>query len=80
MSDAEGVELLQALQEVVRRTAPFEESYNVAFHSAPRGRDFHLHLEIYPRKPIWGAVELGLGLVLNGVGEKSALKLLKKSD
>ena len=80
LSDAEGVELLEALQEVVRRTAQFEESYNVAFHSAPRGRNFHLHVEIYPRKPTWGAIELGLGLVLNTASEKRAASILHETQ
>jgi len=77
LGEDEGVALLELLQEVVRRVYPFCDSYNVAFHSAPPSKDFHFHAEVYPRKPTWGAIELGAGPVLNVVSEKNALRILK---
>ena len=76
LNDAEAQSFMLMLQECVRRISDFEESYNIAFHSAPKGADFHFHAEIYPRKPIWGAVELGAGPVLNTTTERSALAIL----
>ncbi|MFH0835472.1 MAG: DUF4931 domain-containing protein [Candidatus Micrarchaeota archaeon] len=76
--DDEAQSFMLMLQECVRRISSFEESYNIAIHSAPRGLDFHVHAEIYPRKPTWGAIELGAGPVLNTTTEKGALAVLRK--
>jgi len=50
--------------------------YNYAIHQAPKGRDFHFHLEIYPKLSIWAGLELGSGIYVNAVcPEDAALSL-----
>ena len=39
--------------------------YNIVVHQAPKGRDFHLHLEIYPRLSKFAGLELGNDLYVN---------------
>jgi UDPglucose--hexose-1-phosphate uridylyltransferase len=39
--------------------------YNMAVHQAPRGRDFHLHIEIYPRLTDFGGFELANDTYIN---------------
>ncbi len=39
--------------------------YNLAVHQAPRGRDFHFHIEIYPRLSEFGGFELGNDMYIN---------------
>lgn len=78
LTDEEGLEFLEAIQEALKRTDQFTQNYNVAFHCAPKGSDFHLHAEIYPRKETWAAIELGLGVIVNVVSEKKAKKLLSR--
>ncbi len=40
-------------------------SYNFAFHQAPKGKDFHFHVEIYPRISKHAGLEVGFGLYIN---------------
>lgn len=39
--------------------------YNMAIHQAPRGRDFHFHVEIYPRLSKFGGFELANDMYIN---------------
>ena len=54
--------------------------YVVAFHSAPAGKDFHFHAEVYPRTNTWAGLELGAGLLVNTKSEKEALKEFKGTE
>ena len=42
-------------------------AYNFSIHQAPRGRDFHLHLEIYPRLSKFAGFELGNDMYVNAL-------------
>ena len=51
---------------MVRLTSLFPGvPYNLVVHQAPRGRDFHLHLEIYPRLTKFGGFELANDMYIN---------------
>jgi UDPglucose--hexose-1-phosphate uridylyltransferase len=52
-------------------------SFNMVFHSRPVGtREFHWHLEIYPRVAVHAGFELGSGAYINAVEpEEAALQL-----
>lgn len=39
--------------------------YNIAVHQAPRGRDFHFHIEVYPRLTKFGGFELANDMYIN---------------
>jgi UDPglucose--hexose-1-phosphate uridylyltransferase len=39
--------------------------YNMVVHQAPRGRDFHFHIEIYPRLTKFGGFELANDMYIN---------------
>lgn len=39
--------------------------YNFAIHQAPKGRDFHMHLEIYPRLSKFAGFELSNDMFIN---------------
>ena len=72
LSEKEGVMLLQAIQECVKRTYGIVEAYNFVFHETG-----HLHVEFYPRKSVWAGLELGAGVVINSHAQKDVLKELK---
>ena len=71
LNEKEGVLLLQAVQECVRRTCKIVESYNFVFHETG-----HLHVEFYPRKSVWAGLELGSGVVINSHAPNDVLKEL----
>lgn len=77
MQDVDGVELLKALQETVKRIKKFTDSYNFVFINSPKNGDLHFHVEVFPRVEQWGAIELGLGIYLNAVGARKARELLR---
>ncbi|OIO25934.1 hypothetical protein COX85_04130 [Candidatus Micrarchaeota archaeon CG_4_10_14_0_2_um_filter_55_9] len=76
MLEVDGAELLEAIQECVRRLKRFDDSYNFIFVNSPRRGNLHFHVEFFTRKAVWGAVELGLGIYLNQTSPESAKKLL----
>jgi len=41
--------------------------YNWAIHQAPKNKDFHFHLELYPRTTKWAGLELGSHVYVNVV-------------
>jgi UDPglucose--hexose-1-phosphate uridylyltransferase len=77
MNGVNGVELLRALQECVRRVKRFSNSYNFAFINSPKGGGVHFHVQVFPRTERWGAVELGLGIYLNALGARNAAELFR---
>lgn len=68
----EGVLLLKAIQECIRKTYGIVESYNFVFHETG-----HLHVEFYPRKSVWAGLELGAGVVINSRSQKDAMEQLR---
>lgn len=42
-------------------------SYNLVLHQAPKGKDFHLHFEIYPRLSEFSGFELGNEMYVNHI-------------
>lgn len=77
LSEKEGMDLMRILKECIKRVYPKTESYNIAFHNAPKGVDFHFHAEIYPRTEKYGGLELGFGVIVNPRSEKDSLNELK---
>ena len=76
-SEKEGEEFMKILRECVRRVHYVIKDYNIVFHNAVKGKDFHFHAEIYPRSGYWAGVELGAGVIVNQKSEKDALEILK---
>lgn len=68
----EGVLLLQAIQQCVKKTWKIVDSYNFVFHETG-----HLHVEFYPRKSVWAGVELGAGVVINSHAHRDVLTELR---
>jgi len=73
LSVSEGVLLLKAIQQCVKKTYAIADSYNFVFHETG-----HLHVEFYPRKSVWAGVELGAGVIINSHAQKDVLSELKK--
>ncbi len=51
--------------------------YNYAIHQAPKGKDFHFHLEIYPRLAKLAGLELGSNIYVNSVPPEDAAISIK---
>ncbi len=77
-SASEGLAFMRLLREVTKRVARFSPDYTIVFHSAPRSvRDFHFHVEVYPRLlAVWGGIELGAGVFVNHKPASEAVKEL----
>ncbi|MBO3755415.1 MAG: galactose-1-phosphate uridylyltransferase, partial [Candidatus Brockarchaeota archaeon] len=55
-------------------------SFNMVFHSSPVGyRDFHWHIEIYPRVAVHAGFELGSGAYINIVAPEEAAFQLRQA-
>ncbi len=78
-SGDEGAALLSMLQQIVRKSKKFAPDYTVAYHAAPPGKKMRFHAEIYPRKAVWGGVELGAGVIVNFKPAAKALRELKQA-
>jgi len=61
------VQLFKAMKKVLG-----DFPYNYAIHQAPKGKDFHFHLEIYPKLSIWAGLELGSNIYVNAVCPEDA--------
>lgn len=77
-NDAEALELAVMLRECLRRLYFVAKDYNIIYHNAPKDRDMHFHVEIYPRSGYWAGVELGTGVIANAKSEKDALEALRR--
>ena len=73
LSVKDGVMLLQAVQQCIKKTYGIVEAYNFVVHETG-----HLHVEFYPRKSVWAGVELGAGVIINSHAQKDVLSELKK--
>lgn len=47
-------------------------AFNYYLHIAPRGKDFHFHIELLPRLAIWAGFELGSGMYINPMPPEKA--------
>jgi len=55
-------------------------SFNIVFHSRPVGyRDFHWHIEVYPRVAVHAGFELGSGAFINIVAPEEAAFQLRQA-
>ena len=68
---------MQALQETIRRVKRKTTDYNVAFHASCKAKKVHFHVEVYPHTATWAGLELGAGVIVNQMDEKTALKVLR---
>ncbi|MEM3400333.1 MAG: DUF4921 family protein [Candidatus Micrarchaeia archaeon] len=51
--------------------------YNYFLHNAPKGRDFHFHLEITPRLTKWAGLEIGGDVPINAMPPEKAARFLR---
>ncbi|MFH1257428.1 MAG: DUF4931 domain-containing protein [Candidatus Micrarchaeota archaeon] len=83
LTEEQGLHLMKLLRECLRRVHYIVKDYNVIFHNSPKSasggteKNFHFHIEIYPRSGYWAGVELGTGVIVNQKSEKDALNTLK---
>ncbi|MFH0923043.1 MAG: DUF4931 domain-containing protein [Candidatus Micrarchaeota archaeon] len=76
LSDAEGEVLVMSLQEIIRRFYPLSPDYVIAFHSSKK--NFHFHVEVYPRASVLAGAELGAGVTINSRDPADVIAALKK--
>jgi len=76
LSDSEGEVLIMSLQEIIRRFYSMVPDYVIAFHSSRK--NFHFHVEVYPRASVLAGAELGAGVIINSRDAKDVLEALKK--
>ncbi len=67
---------MKTMQEIVRRIKKKTNNYNVVFHNSCKANKIHFHVEIYPKTSVWAGLELGTGVIVNTMDEKTALKEL----
>ena len=53
--------------------------YNYWIHIAPKGLDFHWHVEVLPKTSIWAGFELGSGIYINAMPPESASRLMREA-
>ena len=51
--------------------------FNYYMHIAPKGKDFHFHIELLPRLTVWAGFELGSGMYINPVPPEKAAAALR---
>lgn len=75
--DYEG--LSDAMAHVLKRLKKLKLSFNVEYHYEPLSKAYkeknsglHFHVEILPRKQVWGGFELGTGIMVNEVSPEMA--------
>jgi len=54
-----------------------EIDYNMVLHTAPKGKDYHFHIEIYPQINRFGSVEYGTDVNINTVSPETSAKMLR---
>lgn len=79
MNDKQGLELMLVLRQVIRKVKTLSWDYTVVFHAAPKGRKLWFHVEVLPRKAVWGGVELGAGVIVNFKKPSEALLELRRA-
>ncbi len=69
-------EALLFLKAVVKAFKKFFSSYNVLFFLAPRDRDFHFFVRIFPRVTFYAGFEFESGIVVNPLDPGKAFEFL----
>jgi len=72
MNDAQLSSLAQVLKKILSKLAELGLPYNYFLHNAPMDQDLHFHIEICPRKAIWGGFELATDTYVNSVSPETA--------
>lgn len=67
MSEAQLYNLAQLLKKILVKISELGMPYNYFLHNAPNDDNLHFHIEICPRKAIWGGFELATETIVNSV-------------
>jgi len=75
--DYEG--LADAMAYVLKRLKKLKLSFNIEFHYEPMSKAYkeknsglHFHIEVLPRRQVWGGFELGTSIIVNEVSPEMA--------
>ncbi|MBI4360584.1 DUF4931 domain-containing protein [Candidatus Micrarchaeota archaeon] len=79
MNEKQGLEFMLVLREIIRKIKTLSWDYTVAFHVAPKNKKLWFHVEVLPRKAVWGGVELGAGVIVNFKKPRDALRDLRSA-
>lgn len=60
------------LAQALRKMHEANFDYNIVVQYGPLGEDFHFHIELCPRKAIWGGFEFCSGVVINSTSPEDA--------
>ncbi len=75
LTEREGMDLMLVLNKIISKEYEKAKDYTIAFHSGPKNKDFHFHVEFYPRPNVWGGIELGTGVIINTKTEEDVKEL-----
>lgn len=80
-SAEQGSALLSLMQTLIRKIKKVQGApdYTVAFHAAPPRKRMRFHVEIVPRKAVWGGFELGSGVLVDFKSPQDALRELRRA-
>lgn len=73
-------EFAEALRETLGAMSELlgDPPYNYWIHVAPKGMDFHWHVEVLPKTSIWAGFELGSDVYINTMPPETAAKLMRE--
>ncbi|MBI4406862.1 DUF4931 domain-containing protein [Candidatus Micrarchaeota archaeon] len=74
--EATAASFMSAYKETVRRVKRHTQNFNAVFHNSCK-KDIHFHVEVYPKTTALAGLELGAGVIVNTMDEKTALEALK---
>ncbi len=77
LTEDEGKELMRLLKIIIAKEYEKSKDYTIAFHSGFKEKDFHFHVEFYPRPNVWGGIELGTGVIINPKTEEDVKDLFQ---
>ncbi|MCL5011641.1 MAG: DUF4931 domain-containing protein [Candidatus Marsarchaeota archaeon] len=77
LTEEEGLDFMLLLKKIIEKQYEKSKDYTIAFHSGFRGKDFHFHIEFYPRPNVWGGIELGTGVIINTKTEEDVKELFQ---
>lgn len=78
LSLAERTSVAKALKAVLGAISELKVAYNFYMHELVDDAGQHLYIKIAPRGAILGAVEIGMGLIVNPVAPEEAAKFYRK--
>ena len=80
LTSDEKQELAEMLKKVLRTLTKLFPGlpYNMAIHQAPKNRDFHLHIEIYPRLSHFAGFELSNDMYINSFPPEEFAELFRR--